>query len=67
MSFEEWERVVDVNLHGTFHCVQAVLPDMLDAGWVRIVDISSSSTHSGQPYMARYVAARSGVNGGRST
>ncbi|MFB4309760.1 SDR family NAD(P)-dependent oxidoreductase [Actinomadura sp. GTD37] len=63
LSFEEWQRVVDVNLHGTFHCIQAALPDMLEAGWGRIVNISSSSTHSGQPFMAHYVAAKSGVNG----
>lgn len=63
LSFEEWERIIDINLHGVFHCVQAVLPDMLEAGWGRIVNISSSSTHSGQPFMAHYVAAKSGVNG----
>lgn len=59
----DWQRVVDVNLNGVFHCVQAVLPDMVEAGWGRIVNISSSSTHSGAPYMAPYVAAKSAVNG----
>src|ERR1700755_1756599 len=63
LTFEDWQRVVDVNLHGVFHCVQAVLPDMIEAGWGRIVNISSSSTHSGQPYMSPYVAAKSAVNG----
>jgi NAD(P)-dependent dehydrogenase (short-subunit alcohol dehydrogenase family) len=63
MSFEEWSRVIDVNLNGVFHTVQAVLPDMVEAGWGRIVNISSSSTHSGQPFMAHYVAAKSAVNG----
>lgn len=63
ITFEEWQRVVDVNLNGVFHCTQAVLPDMVDAGWGRIVNISSSSTHSGTPYMAHYVAAKSAVNG----
>ncbi|OBB85338.1 short-chain dehydrogenase [Mycobacterium colombiense] len=63
MSFEEWSKVIDVNLHGVFHTVQAVLPDMVEAGWGRIVNISSSSTHSGQPFMAHYVAAKSAVNG----
>lgn len=63
MSFEEWSKVIDVNLHGVFHTVQAVLPDMIEAGWGRIVNISSSSTHSGQPFMAHYVAAKSAVNG----
>lgn len=63
ITFAEWQKVVDVNLNGVFHCVQAVLPDMIDAGWGRIVNISSSSTHSGTPYMSHYVAAKSAVNG----
>jgi len=63
VSFEEWQRVLDVNLNGVFHCTQAVLPDMIDAGWGRIVNISSSSTHSGVPTMSAYAAAKSAVNG----
>jgi 2-hydroxycyclohexanecarboxyl-CoA dehydrogenase len=63
LTFAAWQRVIDVNLNGVFHCTQAVLPDMLDAGWGRIVNISSSSTHAGQPFMAHYVAAKSAVNG----
>ena len=63
MSFQDWSRVIDVNLNGVFHTIQAVLPDMLEEGWGRIVNISSSSTHSGQPFMAHYVAAKSAVNG----
>src|SRR5258705_13104760 len=63
ITFDEWQKVVDVNLSGVFHCIQAVLPDMVDAGWGRIVNISSSSTHSGTPYMSHYVAAKSAVNG----
>jgi 2-hydroxycyclohexanecarboxyl-CoA dehydrogenase len=63
LTFESWQRVINVNLNGVFHCIQAVLPDMIEAGWGRIVNISSSSTHSGQPFMAHYVAAKSAVNG----
>ncbi|MBB3602918.1 NAD(P)-dependent dehydrogenase (short-subunit alcohol dehydrogenase family) [Mycolicibacterium sp. BK556] len=63
ISFEDWKKIVDINLHGVFHTIQAVLPDMIEAGWGRIVNISSSSTHSGAPYMSAYVAAKSGVNG----
>jgi len=63
MSFQDWSRVIDVNLNGVFHTIQAVLPDMVEAGWGRIVNISSSSAHSGQPYMSHYVAAKSAVNG----
>ncbi|ORB84035.1 short-chain dehydrogenase [Mycobacterium kansasii] len=63
ITFEDWQRVIDVNLNGVFHTIQAVLPDMVAAQWGRIVNISSSSTHSGTPYMAHYVAAKSAVNG----
>ncbi len=63
LSFEQWQNIIDINLHGVFHTIQAVLPDMIEAGWGRIVNISSSSTHSGVPYMSAYVAAKSGVNG----
>ncbi|HXW31851.1 MAG TPA: SDR family oxidoreductase, partial [Acidimicrobiales bacterium] len=59
----KWDRILAVNLTGTFNMCQLVLPDMVAAGWGRIVNISSSSTHSGQPLMAHYVAAKSGVNG----
>jgi 2-hydroxycyclohexanecarboxyl-CoA dehydrogenase len=63
ITFEEWRKIIDINLHGVFHTTQAVLPDMVEAGWGRIVNISSSSTHSGAPFMSAYVAAKSGVNG----
>ncbi|RDH80562.1 SDR family NAD(P)-dependent oxidoreductase [Mycolicibacterium moriokaense] len=63
LSFEDWSRIVDVNLNGVFHTIGAVLPDMVAAGWGRIVNISSSSTHSGQQFMTAYVAAKSAVNG----
>ncbi|MCV7317096.1 SDR family oxidoreductase [Mycolicibacillus parakoreensis] len=63
IAFAEWQRIIDVNLNGVFHTIQATLPDMVEAGWGRIVNISSSSTHSGTPYMSHYVAAKSAVNG----
>jgi 2-hydroxycyclohexanecarboxyl-CoA dehydrogenase len=63
ITFDEWKKVIDVNLHGVFHVTQAVLPDMLVAGWGRIVNISSSSTHSGSPFQGAYVAAKTAVNG----
>ncbi len=60
---EFWEQVFRVNVTGTFHCCQAALPDMVDARWGRIVNISSSSAHSGQPLLAPYVSSKSAVNG----
>ncbi len=63
ITSELWDKLIRINLTGTFHCCQAVLPDMVAAGWGRIVTISSSSTHSGVPTMTHYVSAKSGVNG----
>jgi 2-hydroxycyclohexanecarboxyl-CoA dehydrogenase len=61
ISAEKWDRIIGVNLTGTFTCVQAALPDMLAAGWGRIVTISSSSAQSGAPNMAHYAASKGGV------
>ena len=63
ISPEKWERIIAVNLTGTFTCVQLALPDMLAAQWGRIVTISSSSAQSGAPNMAHYVASKGGVIG----
>ena len=60
---EQWERILAVNLTGTFNCCQAVVPHMIEAGWGRIVNISSSSAQGGQPLMTHYVAAKAGVIG----
>lgn len=61
ITLDDWDRVLAVNLTGTFHCVQAVVPDMKEAGWGRIVTISSSSAQSGAPDRAHYVASKGGV------
>lgn len=60
---ETWNRIIEVNLTGTFQCCQAVVPDMLAARWGRIVNISSSSAQGGQPLMTHYVASKAGVIG----
>jgi NAD(P)-dependent dehydrogenase (short-subunit alcohol dehydrogenase family) len=58
-----WDRILAVNLTGTFHCCQAVVPDMLEQSWGRIVTISSSSAQTGNPLMTHYSAAKAGVVG----
>jgi NAD(P)-dependent dehydrogenase (short-subunit alcohol dehydrogenase family) len=59
----QWDRMIAVNLTGTFNCLQAAVPDMLAGGWGRIVTISSSSAQSGAKRMAHYVASKGGVMG----
>jgi 2-hydroxycyclohexanecarboxyl-CoA dehydrogenase len=57
----KWDRILAVNLTGTFNCVQCAVPDMLAARWGRIVTISSSSAQSGAPNMTHYAASKGGV------
>jgi 2-hydroxycyclohexanecarboxyl-CoA dehydrogenase len=61
ISPESWQRTLDVNLTGTFHCVQAAIPDMVEAGWGRIVLISSSSAQQGAARMVHYSASKGGM------
>jgi 2-hydroxycyclohexanecarboxyl-CoA dehydrogenase len=61
ITAERWDRIIAVNLTGTFNCVQAAVPDMLASGWGRIVTISSSSAQSGAPNMTHYAASKGGV------
>ncbi len=61
LTIDAWDRMLAINLTGTFHCVQAAIPDMLAAGWGRIVTISSSSAQSGVAKRAHYAASKGGV------
>jgi NAD(P)-dependent dehydrogenase (short-subunit alcohol dehydrogenase family) len=61
MSVEQWQRMLDINLTGMFHTIQLSVPDMLAAGWGRIVTISSMSAQVGGPNMAHYSASKGGV------
>ena len=63
ITVASWERILAINLTGTFHCLQAAVPDMLAARWGRMVTISSSSAQSGAARMAHYVASKGGVIG----
>ncbi|PLC06644.1 3-hydroxyacyl-CoA dehydrogenase [Variovorax sp. RO1] len=62
-SVELWQRMLSVNLTGSFLCAQAALPDMLDAGWGRIVNIASTAGQKGYAYVSAYTAAKHGVIG----
>ncbi len=56
-----WDRLMNVNLKGTYQVTQSVLPDMLAAGWGRIVNISAFGAQIGAPNMAHYTATKGGV------
>lgn len=63
MTEEQWDRMIEVDLKGPFLCCKAILPEMVAAGWGRIVNITSSSIQMGSPCMAHYIAAKSGLSG----
>ncbi|MEO5710301.1 MAG: SDR family NAD(P)-dependent oxidoreductase [Nocardioidaceae bacterium] len=60
-DLDDWWRVVDTNLGGTFHLVQAVLPGMRRAGFGRIVVISSEWGVIGWPGATAYSASKAGL------
>ena len=60
MPFEDWARIIGVNLTGTFLMAQAVLPQLLDGGG-NIVNIASNAGLMGAPYSAAYCASKGGV------
>ncbi|WP_307874977.1 SDR family NAD(P)-dependent oxidoreductase [Frankia nepalensis] len=61
ITLESWTSILTVNLTGTFLCCQAVVPGMTEAGWGRIVNISSSSAQGGQAFMTHYSSSKGGV------
>jgi NAD(P)-dependent dehydrogenase (short-subunit alcohol dehydrogenase family) len=63
MDLTIWQQMISVNLTGTMVCTQAVLPDMLQAGWGRIVNVASTAGQVGYAYVSAYCAAKHGVVG----
>ena len=58
-----WDRLLAINLSGTYFSMQAALPDMLQGGFGRIVNIASTAGLTGYAYVAAYCAAKHGVIG----
>ncbi len=58
---DTWDRIVEVNLKGAYIVTRAVLQDMLDAGWGRIVNIASLAAQNGAPNMVHYAASKGGI------
>jgi 2-hydroxycyclohexanecarboxyl-CoA dehydrogenase len=61
ITAEQWQRTLDVNLTGTFHCIQSAIGDMVAARWGRIVTISSAAGQTASPRQAHYSASKGGV------
>jgi NAD(P)-dependent dehydrogenase (short-subunit alcohol dehydrogenase family) len=58
-----WRQLISVNVDGAFRCSQAALPDMLAAGWGRIVNVASIAGIVGQPYITAYCASKHALIG----
>jgi 3-oxoacyl-[acyl-carrier protein] reductase len=61
VSWEEWEETISVNLGGTWACLRAALPGMLERGSGRIINVSSELGLIGFPTYAAYSASKGGI------
>jgi NAD(P)-dependent dehydrogenase (short-subunit alcohol dehydrogenase family) len=63
LPFEEWKKVIDVNLTGSLLCSQAVFGPMKEAGYGKIIMMGSMQAHSGAPFRIAYIASKTGLVG----
>lgn len=61
MTDEQWNTVIGINLTGAFIVSQVTLPDMVEAGWGRVINISSMGAQGGAPNIAHYAASKGGI------
>jgi 3-hydroxybutyrate dehydrogenase len=62
-SDDLWQRHLAINLTGSFYCMREALPQMLERGWGRIINIASIAGKTGAPYIAAYSASKHGLLG----
>ena len=63
MTREDWDAVIDTNLNSLFNATKQVVPDMVERGWGRIIQISSVNGEKGQAGQTNYSAAKAGMHG----
>jgi len=63
MTREDWDAVIDTNLNSMFNVTKQVVPDMIERGWGRIIQISSVNGEKGQSGQTNYSAAKAGMHG----
>ena len=63
ISDEEWQRLMNINLNGAFHCVRAVGPHLIKQDYGKIIVISSVLAVKGGRYMVAYSASKAGLTG----
>jgi acetoacetyl-CoA reductase len=63
MTRDDWDAVIDTNLNSLFNATKQVVPDMIERGWGRIIQISSVNGEKGQAGQTNYSAAKAGMHG----
>jgi len=63
MTRDDWDAVIDTNLNSMFNVTKQVVPDMVERGWGRIIQISSVNGEKGQAGQTNYSAAKAGMHG----
>jgi NAD(P)-dependent dehydrogenase (short-subunit alcohol dehydrogenase family) len=63
ISVADWQRVIDINLTGSFLMIRTLLPLMKGRGWGRIINFGSGSVFDGTRNQTHYVAAKAGIVG----
>ena len=63
MTYEEWRRVIDISLDGSFFLAQSAVLHMIEKGWGRIVTLGGISWHIGTPGRVHNLVAKSGLVG----
>ncbi len=61
ITSDEWDRVMSVNVRGSFECVKAVMPVMRRQGYGKIVNIASGTVFKGAPMMLHYVSSKGAI------
>lgn len=63
VTFEDWRRVMSVNLDSVFLLTKAFVPAMRSAGWGRVINLTTGSCFLPNPQMTHYIASKMGVIG----
>jgi len=63
LSLDDWKKIIDVNLMGTFLCCSAFIPSMKEKGYGRIVNISSVVAFTGTDHECHYASSKAGIIG----